>query len=212
MKLYGIWGSGGHGRETMPLVQAMESVSGEIVFVVDRGYPLAPINGVKVISTDDFLNDSRERYFNIAIADSNARERVASSAVAAGAKAFTIKANSSHILESADIAEGAIISPFASVTANAKVGRFFHGNCYSYVAHDSIVGDFVTLAPYACCNGGVRIGNHAYIGAGAILRNSTADRPITIGEGAVVGMGAVVTASVPPHAVVIGNPARLMKL
>ena len=208
MKLYGIWGCGGYGRETMPIAQSMESIDGELVFVVDEGYSMAPTNGVTVISAIEFLSDPRERLFNISISNSTIRERIAERAISSGAKPFTIKANNAYILDTANIAEGAIISPFASITANVTIGRYFHGNCYSCVAHDSVVGDFVTFAPYACCNGGVKIDSHVYVGAGAILRNATNSRPITIGEGAVIGMGAIVTESVRPNTVIVGNSAR----
>ena len=45
----------------------------------------------------------------------------------------------------------------------------------------------------------------------SIGANATILPGITIGQHAVVGAGAVVTCSVPPHAVVVGNPARIMR-
>ena len=93
------------------------------------------------------------------------------------------------------------------VTSNARIGRFFHANLYAYVAHDCVVGDFVTFAPGVMCNGRVRIEDNAYIGTGVVIREGAHGKPIVIGEGAVVGMGAVVTKSVPPFSTVIGNPA-----
>ncbi|MGL4315853.1 MAG: acetyltransferase, partial [Pseudomonas sp.] len=97
---------------------------------------------------------------------------------------------------------------YATITSNARIGRFFHANLYSYVAHDCVIGDFVTFAPQVHCNGHVHIHDHAYIGTGAVLRHGTPNRPLVIGEGAVVGMGAVVTKDVPAFATVVGNPAR----
>ena len=68
-----------------------------------------------------------------------------------------------------------------------------------------------TFAPGVFCNGNVHVGDHAYVGTGAMLRNGTPDRPLVIGEGAVVGMGAVVTKDVAPHTTVVGNPARVLE-
>ena len=94
------------------------------------------------------------------------------------------------------------------VTASARIGVHFQCNIYSYVAHDCVIGDFVTFAPQVCCNGNVHIEYGAYIGTGAILRQGTPDKPLVIGRDSIVGMGAVVTRDVPPGVTVVGNPAK----
>jgi acetyltransferase-like isoleucine patch superfamily enzyme len=125
----------------------------------------------------------------------------------AGAIPFEVRASNAVELDANTIGEGAILCPFVTITSNARIGRFFHANIYSYVAHDCVVGDFVTFAPRVHCNGSVVIEDYAYIGTGAVLRQGTPDRPLVIGRGAVVGMGAVVTKSVAPGTTVVGNPA-----
>ena len=109
------------------------------------------------------------------------------------------------------IDDGAIFMPFTTVTSNVKIGKFFHANMYSYVAHDCVVGDFVTFGAHVQCNGRVMVGDHAYIGSGAIIRPGTPEAPMVIGEGATIGMGAVVTKSVLPHTTVVGNPASVLE-
>ena len=79
---------------------------------------------------------------------------------------------------------------------------------YSSVAHDCVIGDFVTFAPGVRCNGRVHIGDYAYIGTNAIIRGGQAGQAAENGCRAVVGMGAVVTKDVPDGAIVVGNPAR----
>jgi acetyltransferase-like isoleucine patch superfamily enzyme len=71
-----------------------------------------------------------------------------------------------------------------------------------------VIGDFVTFAASVLCSGNVHIGDHAYIGTGACIKQGTNDIQLVIGEGAVVGMGAVVTKSVAPYTKVAGNPAK----
>lgn len=218
MKLYGVIGAGGFGREVMPLAahgltiwDGIENDS-ELVFVVEDQFfnPQKDVNGHRVISMTDFLTAPvSERRYNIAIGNSAVRERVANSIPTDVAKPFSIAAPNHVSLHGNVIGEGAIFCGFSHVTSNAKIGRFFHGNIYSYVAHDCIIGDFVTFAPGVMCNGHVVIEDHAYIGTGVVIKDGT-EKPIVIGRGAVIGMGAVVTKSVPPGATVIGNPARLM--
>ena len=55
------------------------------------------------------------------------------------------------------IGEGALISPFVTFTSNIRIGNHFHANLYSYVEHDCVIGDYVTLAPGVRCNGNVHI-------------------------------------------------------
>ena len=130
-----------------------------------------------------------------------------SSDLASGAAPFSIRALNGVCMSGNEIGEGAILCPFTTITSNATIGRFFHANIYSYVAHDCRVGDFVTFAPNVHCNGRVIVEDHAYVGTGAILREGSDERPLVIGRGAIVGMGAVVTKSVAPFTTVVGNPA-----
>ena len=204
-------GAGGFGREVMPLAVEMlqhrhPRGDFELVFVVESG-ATGMVNGHRVLSAEAFLSAGGERHFNIAIADHQVRQRIAEAFLARGASPFSIQAASAVSLAHNDIGEGAILCPFVTITANATIGRFFHANLYSYVAHDCRIGDFVTFAPSVHCNGRVVIEDHAYIGTGAIIRQGSDERPIVIGRGAVVGMGAVVTRSVAPLATVVGNPA-----
>ncbi len=211
MQLYGIVGAGGFGREVMPVASHMLGMTEglpnyEIVFVVEFG-DTTSINGHRVITVEEFLANPAEKYFNIAIADYPTRERIAKELIAQGAIPFSIHAENSMSLSANEIGAGAILCPYVLITANAKIGQFFHANIYSYVAHDCQIGDFVTFAPNVHCNGRVVIEDYAYIGTGAIIKEGSPDKPIIIGRGAVVGMGAVVTKSVAPFTTVVGNPA-----
>jgi sugar O-acyltransferase (sialic acid O-acetyltransferase NeuD family) len=221
MTLYGIIGAGGFGREVMHVAMDMlttvhKSQDFELVFVVEHGFVAehaegGRVNGHRVVTKDEFFAVDQERHFNIAIADYRTRERLSNEFIARGASPFQISAFNSVCMSGNEIGEGAILCPFVTITSNAKIGRFFHANIYSYVAHDCRIGDFVTFAPSVHCNGRVIIEDHAYIGAGAIIKEGSSERPIVIGRGAVVGMGAVVTKSVVPSTTVVGNPAALFE-
>lgn len=216
MKLYGIVGAGGSGREVMPLARHALQLRGEkdaeLVFVVEENYPILSqvVNGHRVMDMREFLSAPvADKYFNIAIGNTFARERIAK-AISGLAQPFTIAAPSHISMDSNEISEGAILSNFTQIASNVKIGRFFHCNYYSSVSHDCVIGDFVTFSPGVRCNGHVIVEDQAFIGAGAIIRDAT-DKPVIIGKGAIVGMGAVVTKSVPPGITVIGNPAKTLQ-
>ena len=217
MALYAIFGAGGFGREVMPVAHEMITAAhgtkgNDFVFVEVNLKKQTVINGYKVISEDEFLSfPADDKYFNIAVADYKIREHIADKLFAANINPFTIQAGNAVIYDDNHIGEGAILCAFTTITSNVKIGRFFHANLYSYVAHDSIIGDFVTFAPSVHCNGRVVVEDYAYIGTGVVIKEGENGRPIVIGKGSIVGMGAVVTKNVPPFTTVIGNPAVDMR-
>jgi sugar O-acyltransferase (sialic acid O-acetyltransferase NeuD family) len=180
----------------------------QLVFVDDEP-PAEAINGHAVLTFDQFLEaDASSKFIAIAISDGKVRESLAKRVSEHGITPWSVPASNVVVMDQVTIGEGALLSPFVTLTSNIKIGRYFHANLYSYVEHDCVIGDFVTFAPGVKCNGNVVIEDYAYIGAGAILRQGKPGQPLVIGRGATVGMGAVVTKSVPPGVTVVGNPAR----
>ncbi|AIL69434.1 acetyltransferase [Vibrio vulnificus] len=210
-KLVGVYGASGFGREVMPIVKQQIGSEASFVFI-DDGAQDKELNGVSILKFEQFLQadyDSKEVV--IAIADSKIREKLAERLCLNNIKQLNIFAANSMILDANEIGEGAILCPFTMITSNAKIGKGFHANIYSYVAHDCVIGDYVTFAPNVMCNGNVHIHDHAYIGTGAVIKQGTPNKPLIIGEGAIVGMGAVVTKSVKAGDVVFGVPAKSIK-
>lgn len=210
--LFGVYGASGCGREVMPLAREQLRLEGrheaELVFI-DDGLGGDVANGHRVLSFGAFLaQPACVRHVGIAIADSRVRERLAKQCEEAGVRPWSVRAQNAVLMDDVHIGEGALLSPFVTLTSNIRVGRHFQANLYSYVTHDCVIGDFVTFAPGVKCNGNVVIEDHVYVGTGAIIRQGRPGAPLVIGKGAVVGMGAVVTRSVPPGTTVVGNPAR----
>lgn len=208
MKLLGIYGAAGFGREVMGMLPKSVQEAAEIVFI-DDGAPSATVNERACVSWDTFLDlpaDTRETI--LAIGDGQTRQRLSRQCEEASVGFMLARAENAVILDEVQLGAGAVLCPFTMITSNVRIGLHFHSNIYSYVAHDCVIGDFVTFAPGVKCNGNVVIEDHAYIGTGAILRQGKPDDPLVIGKGAVVGMGAVVTRNVPAGITVVGNPAR----
>ena len=214
-ELYAIYGASGCGRSLMPVARAQLKRLGnsaEIVFIDDSLVAETIINSHRAMNYAAFkAQPATQKHVLIAIANSQVREKISIQLEQDAIELWSVQADNVVLMDEVEIATGAALSPFVSITSNIKIGKCFHANLYSYVEHDCVIGDFVTFAPGVQCNGNIHIHDHAYIGAGAVIKQGTPDQPLIIGRGAVVGMGAVVTKSVPAGVTVVGNPARVLK-
>ena len=197
--MIGIYGAAGCGRGIMPVAR-VNFPEDELVFIDDGACPDS-VNGYPCMSRKKFLASDPKGVI-LAIADGHIRARLNAQL---GLPLIGVQADNAVLMDEVELASGACLSPFACITSNVKIGLCLHANLYSYIEHDCVIGDFVTLGPGAKVNGNVKVEDFAYIGAGAVVRQG-----LTIGKGAIVGMGAVVTKDVLPGQTVIGNPARPM--
>lgn len=211
--LIGVYGASGFGKEVMPLVrQQFPTLAKENFIFIDDGKAGTHLNGYSVLTYTDFIKQSvSNKLVTIAIANSSVREKLVTQLNQDNIQHLSIQASNTVVLDEVEIGEGSLLCPFTCLTSNIKIGKFFHANIYSYVAHDCVIGDYVTFAPGVKCNGNIHIEDHAYIGTGAIIKQGTPDKPLVIGKGAVIGMGAVVTKSIPAGVTVVGNPARILE-
>ena len=213
----GIYGAGGFGREVMDMVlfkEMMVNQSTEFseVYFIETEPKKKIVNGIKVLSEDEFNGIRSEKFFNVAVADSKKREVLANRMLSNGAKPSSIFDSLTRVSSTANLGIGPILCANSMINADSSIGDFFHLNISSYVAHDCVIGDFVTFAPNVSCNGNVHIEDHVYIGTGVTIRPGDQDKPLRIGYGAIVGMGSVVIRDVLPYEVVAGNPAKQIRL
>lgn len=206
-----IYGPGGFGRELIPVAGNKAAVC----FLSDApGEIGVDVLGVPTFSLDQFAEAERgsSAAVIIAVADAAVRRKLAEKVEGAGLRIGRAVAANAVVGPGVELGEGAILCHYTTITASARIGAHFHANIYAYVAHDCVIGDFVTLAPRVCVNGNTIIEDDAYIGTGAVLKQGTPEKPLRIGKGAIVGMGAVVTKDVLPGTVVVGNPAKPLDL
>ena len=215
IEVYAIYGASGCGRSLMPVARehlVRQNITAQIYFIDDSLTESSQINGHTALNYDAFKAlSAKKKSVLIGIANSQVRQKLADKLEKDQIELWSVQANNTIIMDAVDIAEGAALSPFVSITSNIKIGKCFHANLYSYVEHDCVIGDYVTFAPGVKCNGNIHIQDHAYIGTGAVIKQGTPDKPLVIGKGAIIGMGAVVTKSVPAGVTVVGNPARILE-
>ncbi len=212
--IYAVIGAGGCGRGVMPIVREnLKSSHGLITLVfVDDALAGQIINGHHVLSYAEFMRyPANKRYAVIAIANERVRRLLAHQLSCDGVSFFSAIASNAVQMDDVVLGPGSIISPYVTITSNVLIGSHFHANLYSYVEHDCRIGNFVTFAPGVKCNGNVHIGDGAYIGSNAVIRQGNSNKPLLIGEGAVIGMGSVVLNDVPAGFTVVGNPARVLR-
>lgn len=205
--LVGVYGAGGFGREVISLLKSCNR-GYDFCFIDDTLQGTA--HGIDILPFQRFCELKPERRVVIAVADGRIRSRLAERCDDASLPQLEVSAPDVVVRDNCLIGTGSILCDRAIITVDVKIGRGFHANVHCYVAHDCVIGDFVTFGPGAICNGNVHVEDFAYIGAGALLKNGVPGKPLRIGAGAVVGMGAVVTKDVAPGAIVAGNPARIM--
>lgn len=201
-----IVGAGGHGRETLDIVEASNAAgSAKLNFLgfVDDGEvreDRLARREAEVVPIDDL--DPSEVAYVIGIGDPAVRESVAERMTLAGFVPATLVHPQASVGGDVRMAEGVVLAAGSRVTTNVTLERHTQLNVGAVVSHDCEVGAFVTFSPGVLVNGECRIGDGAFFGTGAIVTPG-----LRIGAGAKVGAGAVVLRDVPDGTTVVGVPA-----
>ncbi|WP_376095750.1 acetyltransferase [Roseomonas sp. CCTCC AB2023176] len=203
-----IHGAGGLGREVAALLRDL-AVSGApyrpLAFTDDAPDVPATVAGLPV-HRDPAVLLRADPGLRIVVAIGDPRARAAAAArieAAAGPRFATLVHPRAWTGDSVTIAEGTIILPLATATADIRLGRHVLLNPGVTLAHDTDLADFATLAPSAALGGDVRVEDGADIGLGARILPR-----LTLGAWCRVAAGAVVTRDVAPGTTVLGIPAR----
>ena len=202
-----IVGAGGHGRETLDIVEAINAVEPTWAFKgfvdddVELFTGLIDRRSAKLLGTTDALSaDSR---FVIAIGSSSVRAKVDARIMMAGCTARALVHPRATVGPDNRLGAGVLIAAGAHVTNNVTLGRHVHLNVGTIVSHDCVVGQYTSLAPGVILNGNVHVGEQVLLGSGAIVTPG-----VTIGDHAVIGAGSVVVRDVPEGVTVKGVPGR----
>jgi sugar O-acyltransferase (sialic acid O-acetyltransferase NeuD family) len=203
-----IIGSSGHAKVVIDIVEQEGKYA--IAGLVDRGCRAGePILGYDVLGQDEDLPSLIERHSLagaiVAIGDNFIRSNVAARITAAcpGIQFLSAIHPRASIAREVSIGVGTVIMAGVVVNPCCAIGRFCILNSGSSLDHDSIMGDFSSLAPRATTGGNCRIGAYSALCIGAVLTHG-----VSVGEHAVVGAGSTVLGDIESHTVAYGTPAR----
>ena len=201
-----IYGAGGLGLETMDILSDSLNHSGdkdvELLFLVDE--PNAPeINGYPVVS---FGNCDSNAYVTIAVGEPEVREMLEKKCIDKGLKLRSALSPKAYISPSANLAEGVVVAPFASIQADACLDSNVAVNTQAIIGHHVRVMAHAVISSQANLGGASLVGEKSYIGMGAMVKEK-----VRIGSQTILGMGSVAYKDVPDAVIAIGNPARPAK-
>jgi sugar O-acyltransferase (sialic acid O-acetyltransferase NeuD family) len=206
-----IFGAGGSGREVLQVIRDINafrptwSCAG---FIVDRGFEHdATVGALPVLGNIGWLQAHPEVHVVVAVGTSAARWQVTQRLRTQCTNPFAVLIHPRAWLgDNVEIGAGSVICAGALLTTDIKIAEHVHVNIGSTIAHDAVLGDFVTL------NGGVNVAGNVHLHEGAEAGTGSIIIPrCTVGPWAIIGAGAVVTGPVGANRTVVGAPARVIK-
>ena len=108
------------------------------------------------------------------------------------------------------IRSGTTLTGFSTVDAGSKIATEIGRNClimkHCHIGHDVVIGNNVTMSPYACVGGHSVIWPYAVMGMHSVIHQNHELAP-----GAMLGMGCVLpkSAKTEPFTIYTGNGQRL---
>lgn len=122
--LIGIYGAGGCGSGIMPLERKMSAFASERLVFIDDGLPnVGLVNGQVAMSFNEFVETAASsKQIAIAISNPSTRRDIARRVTDLSNPIVSIWAEQTHVMDDVTIGEGALVSPFVTVTSNIQVG------------------------------------------------------------------------------------------
>lgn len=191
-------GSGGHAKVIIGLIRALGDEPVEIYDDNPDSHGKL-VMGVPIVgATLDCASTSHEVV--IAIGSNRVRKLISEKLDVRWA---TLVHPFSWVDPSVKLGEGTVVFAGSVIQPMTEVGRHVILNTSASIDHDSVVADFVQVAPGAHTGGNVTLDEGCFLGVGASIIHGQ-----TVGAWSVVGAGATVVRDVPPGVTVVGVPAH----
>ena len=207
MRALVIIGAGGHGREVLDVIEAINEVrpTYEVLgFLADRDGAHEPVvRRTSQIVGPSSLIDTIDADYIVAIGDPHVRAEIDSRGIARGLVSPVLIHPDATVGSDVQFGSGSVVMAGARITTNFQCGRSLQVNVNATISHDARIGDYVTISPGCNISGNVELSDFVYLGTGCVIIPG-----IHIGARTVVGAGAVVINDLPSDVTAVGVPAR----
>ena len=209
--IYGIYGAGGSGLSLSFFLKNNPNYKNilNIIYFIDDNNNLLnkkKINDFPIVSYKEFISlNIQNKKILISINDIQMKKKIFKKVKKDKIEFWNYIDNTAKIDSRNLINNSSYFSPFTLINNSSKIGLCFSCNIYSYVEHESKIGNFVTFAPGVKCNGNVVIEDNVFIGTGVIINNGTPKKKLTIGKNSFISAGTIVNKDVPENSKVIGS-------
>lgn len=202
-----IIGAGGHGREVLDVVEAINAVEptyNVIGFLADRDGAHEPLTrrAAKILGPISHL-DSLDADYVVAIGNPVARAAIDRQCMLKGLRSPVLIHPAASVGSDVHMGPGSVVMAGGRITTNLVAGRSLQVNVNATISHDARIGDYVTISPGCHISGNVELGDGVYLGTGCVVIPG-----VRIGANTLVGAGAVVIRDLPSDVTAVGVPAK----
>ncbi len=206
-----ILGAGGFARETLDVVDAINTVSltWEVLgFLVDAQYGTAGtiVQNKPILGEFSWLAEHPDIYVVCGIGAPQHRINIIERISMFNIQFPQLVHPTAITTRWMSLGKGTVVTAGCVLSNQITIGDHVHINPSCTIGHDVTIESFVSLAPGALVSGNVHIHEGAYVGTGS----SIIEKKI-IGAWSIVGAGSTVIKDVPPNVTVVGVPGRVIK-
>jgi len=204
-------GGGGHCKVVVSILKKLDNF--EIVGIVDNYKAGSLISGIKIIGTDDDLEDIYKSGIHDALItvgstkDNTKRCRLFNMAREIGYNFPIIISPEAIVDKSVRIDEGTVIMLGCIINIDSFIGKNCIVNTGAIIEHDCKIGNHCHIAPGVHISGEANIGELSFLGIGATIIQG-----IKIGKNVTIGAGSVVIKNILDNVIAVGNPVKIIKI